>query len=490
MRTDRARLAPLGLVFLALSLAGCAVPLGPGYRLRHEDAVVHYQPAAATRLRIRTKAVVLNAGDRPLGSLRIRLPRRFPAGARVEASVAGRPVVAISKTVAGRTQVDVPLRPLLPKRQTVDFRLEYPIQVPSSEFILEAKDWFASFEPPHHLFARGHARAERTRVSFLLPAGYSALMGGRSQGVQHGRPGRETEYRYVTGERDLAPFLAVGKFHEWSMSADDQTVSFWTLEPIGAGCARTFADHLAATARLYRSTFGRLSKHPHPISVIEMPAGGGSQVRQIAGVFGSVPEGIVFSTTPAELCGQPERFFLPADQALAATWFGWAVRPGPDARGILGGGAQRYMTLVAEESREGGAAQARQVKVWIGEYDRLGSQTKPIAPVQLGVQAPSAQRRMAGIQSALCLVALQDRFGANVVRSGLAHLVRSLRDSTVGLDDLRSALEQEARHNLFDFFNEWLNRPGIPAAFLRRYGMPAPQRAYGQGSISSSRRAK
>jgi len=485
MRTHRTWLPALGLLASLALLAACAMPLGPGYRLQRETVTVRYQPGSP--LHVRGDAEMRNIGNAPLADLSLQIPRRAADGLAVW--VAGRPVAPLAKTVADERRVTVPVDPPLGERSSLNLRLEYEIPAPPAGFVLEPPAWFANFLRPKHLFAKGRARAEKTEVEISVPSGYRAFTTGRKRGAHASRQGAETEYRYQVREDDFPPFLAIGRFNEQRIRAQGRNVVFWTLQPLDAGCARTLAAQLAAAANLYRSAFGPVSKHRWPISVFEISAGSGPAFRE-AGGFGSVPLGVSFSVAPAELCRQPQGFFAAADRALAATWFGWAVAPEPDARAIFVGGARRYAELIAQEGGSPAEARKRQVRAWVEEYDRLRARAKPIAPIRLESHSPAAERQMAGIQSALCLIALQDRFGPVPIQHALANLVSSLRYSTAGLDDVRSAFEAATGRNLFGFFNRWMGRPGIPEAFRQRYSAAKEKTTSAKGSITISRRAR
>jgi hypothetical protein len=431
----------------------------------------------------------VNVGNAPLAEMTIRMPQRLEPGAAAVVSIDGRSVTPAVKTEEGESRLIVPIDPPLAQKNSLSLRLEYEIPAASPEFALGPEAWFGDFVPPKHLFAKGGARAEKTELEIFAPAGYRVLTTGRRRGVRESRTDGETEYRFEIREDDFPPFLVIGKFNERKIRTRGRDVVFWTLQPPEAGCARTFATRLAATANLYRSRFGRLAKHAPRISLIEMPAGNAPPAWSDEG-FGSLPQGIVFSAAPSELCREPQRFFPAAERALAATWFGWAVAPEPDARAFLAGGVRRYAMLVAEEGGSPAAARERWVKDWLREYDRLESGAKPIAPAALKVDSPAAERKMAGIQSALFLIALEDRLGPVAVQNALAHLVGSLRDSTAGLDDVRSALEEAAGRNLFALFREWLERPGIPGAFRQRYLATEAKPAYERKQTPSSRRIR
>lgn len=483
--TNRTRLLSLGLAFLLALLAGCAAPLGPGYHIRRESVTVHYRPGMPA-FNYRVDAEVRNVGDRPLSSLTMRVPR-FPPDATNAAQNSAQGVTTAAN--GEEMRFSLPLEPALGRRKSRRVRFSYVVPVRGEGLLLEPQDWFPVFLPPHVLFAKGVPRAPRTELKILVPRGYRALATGRLRGIELDRSGGEAEYRYEMRRGDFSPFLLIGRFEQQRIRSGKTEVVFWTRQPVSAACAHSLATHLATTLALYRSDFGSIRKHQRPIPMIEISPESAASIPEEGTGFGSVPGGLWFSVAPSELCARPGHFFMAADRAMAATWFGWAVAPEPDARAILGG-VRRYAALLAESSRKGTAVQARQVRAWIDLYDELRSQAKPLAPVRLSWHPLPAQRRMAGIQSALFLIALRDRFGPEPVRRALAHLVSALQNSTVGLDDLRSALEQETGNNLFDFFREWLGRPGIPTNFRQRYSARKSERHRETGSSLIFRRAR
>lgn len=405
-------------------------------------------------------------GTQPLDSLTIRLPRLLEQPNAVRAEVAGQRV-ALAAPQDGHRRIVLPLIPPLAPRRARQFRLAYALPAPREAFVWEPGDWFATTVPPAGAFAFGDRRAGHLRLSIFVPSGYQAFTTGRSLGVR--RAAGQTEFRYEIQPADFDPFLLVGRYDERKISVGRRQVIFWTLAPLEAGCAQSAAAHLAATFDFYRSIFGPVWKNQPPIPVIQVSGplefpieAGGGRARSVAG-------GVLLDLSPSEICARPRQFFQLADRALAATWFGWAVRPEPGARAILGAGAGRYALLAANEQEGGPQARARLVAQWLGEYDRLRPGAKALTPSRLGDHATPDQRRMAGIQAALGFVALEDQYGPQPIRRALAHLVRTLRGDAAGVDELRSALEQETGENLYAFFEQWFGRPLIPAAFQDRY---------------------
>lgn len=461
IRTLPARLAAGALASL---LSGCAAPLGPGYQLRRQTVAAGYLPASPGELRVRIEATVRNTGTRPLEFLEVRLPRLLPQAGSISAYVAGRQVTATPK---GQQRILLALTPPLAQRHSQRLALTYALPAPAGSFVWEPGDWFATAVAPAGAFASGNRRAGHVRLSVTVPEGYRVFTTGRSLGVR--RSAGQAEYRYEIQPTDFDPFLLVGRYDERTVAVARRQVMFWTLGPLDGACAQSLASHLSATSDLYRSLFGRIWKNPPPIPVIQVSGAVDSPIQVGAGRARSVGGGMLVDLRPSEICNRRDQFFQLADRALASAWFGWAVRPEPDARVVLGIGAADYAALAAGEQGGGPQARSRLVAEWLGEYARLRSAAKPLPPARLGDRPSTEQRRMAGIQAALGFVALDDRFGPQPVRRALMHLVGTLSGSTAGLDDLRSALEQETGENLYAFFQQWFGKPAIPPAFLDRY---------------------
>ncbi len=494
IRFRRARVLSLGCVLALTLLAGCAVPLGPGYLISRETVTVHYQPGAP-RLYYSVRADVRNDGNSTLSLLRIRAPRPL-------AALPPKPPATRAPSTAGPVDLgprgelkwlsvplNPPLGPLRP-RGSVVIPFGYIVATSGNAVLLEPQNWFPAFLPPTGLFARGELRAPKTELDIFVPRGYAALATGRFRGVRSGPSADQSEYRYELDGQDFLPLLLVGRYSVRDLRSGGSEVAFWTRAPLSKSCAGAWAAHLASRAAFYRSAFGRIAKHRRPIPLIELPPETASWIREASDGFGSVPGGVWFSVAPADLCGEPERFFPAADRALAATWFGWDVKPEPGAQAMLGGGAPRYAAWMAEEAEKGPTGRAREIEAWIQEYDRLGRKAPPLAPSRLDAHASATQWQMAGIQSALCLIALEDRFGRQAVRGALAHLVGTLGGESAGLDELRSALEQLTGQDLYAFFHQWLGRPRIPSAFRGRYASAAGKAAHRGNDMGSSGRLK
>jgi hypothetical protein len=465
----RAPLALLGFAILPMFLAGCAAPLGPGYDLRRETLAVHYvDRAGAAAIDYSLRASAQNTGNQPLDMLRVQAPQRMEQEAELHGTESAQ--VSANTSGAGARSGSLPIRmdPPLGRRKSREIQFSYSVPVRGGTIFLEPEEWFPSFLPPRGLFAKSAPRSERTQADIYVPPGDRVLTSGRLRFVHSASGGAETEYAYEIRGDDFPPFLLVGRYQEQKVVARGRAVTFWTPEPVDSGCARTLAGDAVSAAEFYPGMFGLVGKARQPIRLIQIPGESFSSLAVSGDATRSIPFGVLFSQSPADACRQPDRFFYSAARSLAATWFGWAVRPQGDARSIMGG-VQDYAALLAVEQQYGPQARRRQVAEWLAEYGRLSSHTRPLAPANLDASATLAQRRMAALQSALCFVALEDRFGSEPVKQGLRNLVGSLRGSDAGRNELRSALERQTGVDLYGFFNQWLGRRGIPSPFRQRY---------------------
>jgi aminopeptidase N len=72
-------------------------------------------------------------------------------------------------------------------------------------------------------------------------------------------------------------------------------------------------------------------------------------------------------------------------------------------------------------------------------------------------------------KSLLFFYALQDRYGREVFRKAISHMLYARRERGFELSDLIAAFEQETHQNAAEFVRLWMKRPGVPEEFRARY---------------------
>jgi hypothetical protein len=449
----------------ALLLAGCAVPLGPGYRIRSETVRARYLPATS-EVAVGADWRLRNTGNGPLDALGLGLPlSRGLAAAALTAEVNATPAAISPAAGAHPGRFLLALDPPWKRKKDGDVKIRYRLAVGSAAspgpavFYLDFGDWFPELAPPPGRFSHGGSRGREIHLEIFVPSLFRALTSGEFREVRSSAGG--LAYRFSVRRRDGRPFLLVGRYQEQKLVTAGRDVVLWTLEPLPPEEAKALATRLARAYRVYRKNFGPFRRYPGPLRIAE-EAGSGRGARAFA-------QGVLLDESWfARARTSPD--FVSAERALAGAWFGLAVRPEPDAAVVLGEGAPAYAALLAEESIVSASARRAAVIAWLERYDRDRASGKelPLAQVELGRASPAA-REMAASKAALFFLALEDQCGPANVRRALAHLVHSLRGRAAGLAELRAALEQASGQDLAGFFREWLDHVGIPATFRARY---------------------
>jgi hypothetical protein len=157
-----------------------------------------------------------------------------------------------------------------------------------------------------------------------------------------------------------------------------------------------------------------------------------------------------------------------AEYELTRTWFGWRVRPGPEAQILMGRGAGLFGLVIAAEGR--GPDQRRgMVASLIDRYE----EARAAAPDKRLMEPPAgysrAERISTGYRAALFFVALEDLCGRDNMRTALREIIQDRAGSDTSYVDLLAATESASGKDLAEMFRTWLVQPGIPDDFRARY---------------------
>jgi len=471
----QSRQLPVGTsLVLAFLLASCGVPFGSSYRIKSQAVRASYLPSAG-ELEVDANWRLRNSSSDPLDALELRLPASPAFGAAALAAEVNARATAVSPVRSGMPgRFVLSLDPPWSGKRDGVVRIRYRLALGSAErpspaaFYLGFGDWFPELAPPPGRFSRARSRGREVHLQILVPREFRVLTAGELEEVRTSTA--SLEYRFLGRHHDGPPFLLAGRYEEQKVFAQGRDVILWTFGPLPPSEAQTIAARLARAAEIYRKNFGALAGSSGPIWIVEQP-----DRSRLARPFA---EGVLLDESWfAQARTAPD--FVSAERALAGVWFGIAVRPEPDAAIVLGEGAPEYATLLAEQTTSGPWTRRSAVTAWLARYDRarIGLKEVPILQIKLANATP-ATRELAASKAALFYIALEDHCGATIVRRALAHLVRSLRGSSAGLAELRSALEEATGQDLAEFFREWLEHVGIPGTFRARY-----QSAGGDASV-------
>ncbi|MGH9704971.1 MAG: M1 family aminopeptidase [Candidatus Acidiferrales bacterium] len=467
-----------------ICLAGCNVPLAPGYRVEKQSLDVQYLAGSPPRIAVRAGFQLRNTGSTELTSLDAILPsRRIFATQDSRILLGGRAISPspIESPAAAETRgddVQVPFDPPWPRNSAISLVFEYTLAPPppghgsiavnDDSFHLNQGGWMPQLETPKKIFAHDIDRPDPEPVNFRVPADFSILSGGRFKGSK--KMGGELEYRFRLGKSDLDPYAIAGRYLRQTVQASGISVNIWTFEPLPESKTSAAGTELARAMNIYSKNFGPLPNWPASIWLVETPA----RIRSYAGTENepaarAFPGGVLLNRQAFASGVESFSFLNLSEHALAHSWMGEEILLRPEAQLAMGEGFAQYAPIVLDESSGGAAARRKVVSYLIHEYDdaRVKAVEKPLRALTEG--DPWEQRRFAYTKGPLFFIALEDQCGEAGARKGIAHMIQTLRGQIAGYDTLRSALELQTGQDLGAFFRTWLDEKGIPEDFRKSY---------------------
>jgi hypothetical protein len=460
----------------ALFLASCAAPLGPGYSVKKQSLEVHYLPGDPPRLEIRAHYQLRNTGNRNLAALEVDLPaEKFYGRTNLRVSLEGGAAATSSETT--HEVVRISFGRSWAKKEEHELALEYELTERSAEnrgiilsgdsFFLSSTGWFPVLHPPEGLFGEASEREKPLELSVRVPDGFLAHASGKPRGVR--KENGELVYRFRIGKEDFDPFVVAGRYFEQRFQNADATILFWTLQaPLPQDQFERAGAHLSASVKVLETNFGPLSKKPQPYRTVQAHSSPYEVLNFFVLSDGNFPRGALYDGELSALEGGPPLRFI--EIQLAASWFQQLASPRAEADPVLLWALGQY-TVDAVEAEAHGDNTDRQLRIRnaFQDFDARRGKSKEKTLLSLAENDPMQELRAGFLKADLLLDALEDKCGQDNLRHALRHMVQSLRGSTYGYNELRSALEQECHQDLGPMFREWLTETGIPADFRQRY---------------------
>jgi len=485
-RPSRIRFLALGLPLVTIFLAGCAVPLGPGFRHLTREIAISQVPAPAGSqsqavLHVELSDNLENIGNRDLAYLDLVVPAPSACDpAELQRRSFGKPAWQPNQLHAETFGYDLAFRRL--------GNCGISAATPEGVYLTDPYA-FPSWLPPLGPFSKGDSRALQERVRITLPADYRVLAPGREQ--RSIRQGVGVLHEFRVPSDDFPFYLVAGRYQEQRVKTQHQTLIFWTLEPLNEQTAGKAAERLATTATVYQNFFGPLpkkeAKTPWPIRIVETsadlaprwppfqsPSSPESSLiddRSSSGWAVSFPEGVLLDRRAVAQGLATDAVLRIAEYQLAGTWFDWSVRPAAGSQLLQGRTMGRFGIVLAAEARGGDAARRSEIARLIEAYDRDARvEIDPGSADGHGVPLNPLQRAAwQADRGALFCVALEDMAGKERLQRALQRVLQGLAGQEVEDADLRSALEGETGRDFADVFRQWLGHPGIPSDFRATY---------------------
>jgi hypothetical protein len=469
----------LALILISASLLGCAVALGPGFSHSYRSVDVSATSIEPTHIHVRVADRLENIGDRGLPDLDVTLPGGPSFGTRdVSVTVGAKTVPNRRVTRQSGPSLRVPFDPpwLIGEEREIVFAYDLEpapegrgvIAATSEGFYLADPNVFPAWQLPFGPFAQGPLRAHTEQLEVTVPADFLVLAVGRERRSE--RRGEVVIHRFETLGAEFPPYLVAGRYQERIVETGRGTVIFWTREPLDEKTARMAAQRLAATFATYEQLFGSVTGNPFRIHVVETSAELAPTVMVAPNISAaSFPEGVLFDHRAVDLGLATDPVLDRADYELARTWFGWHVRPRPEADVLLGRGMAFFAAVLAAEARGGPALRQQEIVRLITAYDGLGAAADKNPGFGPPVGYSREELTAKSYRGALFLVSLEDITGKEKFYRAVRRILKDMAGQEIGSEELRSAVEAEAGGDLAGLFHAWLDHPGLPGEFRARY---------------------
>jgi hypothetical protein len=454
--------------------ASCGAPLGPGYTIERQQVSVQFEPAPAPRIRIEADYQLKNTGNQPLKEIEVRLPgrRRFhfenPRASWDSTTLA----IEVGSESPRNAVFTFPKPWSKSARHTLHLSVEYlPAQAGETTlsfsedaFFLPAQGWSPELLPTGGLFGSGGVPPKKWELSVRVPEGFLIHTSGEKARTSssHG----ELTVRAVQQAKDRYPFVVAGRYSSAQMGSGKEKIYLWTRkaqEAVGLGQA---GDALVRTMEAYDSFFGAQAKESSATWIVECPV--------VAGCFTN------FNPTTAKLLGEDEKepttaemvsqdtivvdmsggtaaLAVSAAPSLASSWLGYAQNPGFYEQDPPLSVFPAFAASVGREAAEGADSRAEAIR-----------RVLRLIPAKM---EPHAEESPAVVRakSLLFFYALQDKYGREVFRTAIQHMLYARRGRGFELSDLIAAFEQETHQNVAEFVRLWMKQPGIPDDFRTKY---------------------
>jgi len=472
----RSHLRPLLCLFLAAVgfwVSSCAVALGPGYSIESQEIRVQFLPGTDPRIRVDSDYKLRNTGNQPLSSLELRLPgrRKFRVAA-AQAAWDGTSLAEQSSPANPRdTFLALPQRWNVSERHTLHLSAEFQtaaagqagFSFASDAFFLPSEGWAPELLPSQGLFATGGVPPNQWRLQVRVPDGFLVHTSGRSR--KTARSGHEIICQSDQRAEDRYPFVLAGLYKETALdTGSGEKVFVWTRSREDSGSFHQSADALVRAIQAYDSTFGSRARKSQPFWIVECPV--------LAGCFTAAesPYANLLNAEPASVSaelasldsvlidfsgGAPK--LAAAGPALAASWLGYGQNPG-------------FYEQQPPLSAFPAFASAQGLEAIDGPSSRTETIRRALRMIPKGAGARKTEdESVLRAKSFLFFYALQERYGREVFRHAIIHMLSARRGRGFNLDDLIAAFEEETHQNVAEFVRLWMKRPGVPDDFRARF---------------------
>jgi len=485
-------LRSLTVVFTLTSsifFSGCAASFGPGYTIDKQDIDVHFEPGPPARISIKSNYELTNTGTKPLSVLELRLPgkRRFQAE-NVKVEWDGQSLSGEQSTEYPRnTVLSLPGVWTISSHHSLHIAMdletsaegESHLRFAPDAFFLPAEGWAPELLPSRGLFATGRTPPLKWNLTVHVPRDSIVHTSGNK--IKNSKHGQELTVRATQRIVDIYPYVIAGRYVTKQIGSNRQKIYLWTRQAQDAGDLRAVSDSLVKTLGTYNSVFGvwsvaevpsgffgkhrAPSKNAPPLWLVECPVMPGcfsesaSRNAGLIGVNGESKSSEMVSLDTVMIDPSPgvKKLASGTAPALAATWLGYGQSPGFYEQDPPLSAFPVFAAAVGNDALEGATARVETIRRALAMVPKNSASSKKDDDTALRAK------------SFLFFYALQDRYGQEVFRKAVRHMLDARRSSGFDLDDLIAAFDEESHKNAAEFVRLWMKHPGVPADFRAKY---------------------
>jgi hypothetical protein len=475
-------------VVTAIFIGGCAASFGPGYAVDKQDIEVQFTPGPPSHISIKSNYQLTNTGTRPLSSLELRLPgrRRFNSS-KVKINWDGQALTGEQSPDYSRaTLLNLPQTWAMSAHHNLQIYMDLESQPADSSylgfapdaFFLPALGWAPELLPSRGLFGTGGVPPGKWDLTVHIPKDFIVHTSGTHTKIS--RHGDDQTVRATQSVADTYPFVIAGRYVTKQIGSGRQKIYFWTRKTQDAGDLRAVSDALLKTLASYNALFGERSvarapsgffgRHhalhgDPPLYLVECPVIPGCfsgqterLARMLVGNEHEVPAEMV-SLDSAMVDPKPglKNMITAVAPALAATWLGYGQSPGFYEQAPPLSAFPAFAAAVGNEALRGPTARAEIIRRVLARIPKANGGAK------------TDDENVLRAKSFLFFFALQDRYGSEVFRKAVTHMLDARSNSGFDLDDLIAAFDEESHGNTAEFVRLWMKHPGVPADFRARY---------------------
>ena len=457
----------------AFFAASCTAPFGPGYSIDKQEVRVQFHAAPEPQISVEAEYELRNTGTKPLTLLEFRLPgrRRFHSS-EMDFTWDGKAVALGTSEENPRNAVlNFPEAWAVSGRHTlrVKMNFENPKGDESSymafapdAFFLPAQGWQVQLLPARGIFATGGVPPTKWNLTVEVPEGFAVHASGDK--IKKSRKGGEIIVRARQRPTDEYPFVIAGRYVSTQVGSGSEKIYLWTRQAQDSAGLREAGASVDATVREYDAVFGKRGKEEKPLWFVECPVVPGcfTKLASRSGILArddpeeKSSEMVSLDSVVFDLKGGLRKLGAVAAPSLASSWLGYAQSPGFFEQDAPLGAFPAFAAAVGREASSGAGAREETIR-------------NALRVIPAGSVAQTENDDILRAKSFLFFYGLQDRYGAEVFRKAVQHMLYARRSGGFNLDDLIASFGAESHQNVAEFVRLWMKHPGVPREFRARY---------------------